>query len=102
MEGFHLLSGDVAGNGTLGDYGGNISNTDVCWRLCLNTPGCKSYEFSIRDKRCKLNSVDEPNAAQYGDYTFCAKTSNTPFIKFLTCFYFNINSVQCPDCSSFV
>ena len=98
MEGFHLVPGDFAGYGDLAYYG-NISDTDVCWRLCLNTPRCKSYEFSRTENWCNLNSVDEPNSPQCGDYTFCAKTGDISLLKFFhlsflqgkTCFYFNIN-----------
>ena len=77
MEGFHLVSGDFAGYGDLAYYR-NISDTDVCWRLCLNTPRCKSYEFSRTDNWCNLNSADTPNEPEFKDQAFCVKTGAVP------------------------
>ena len=76
MEGFQLIPGDLAGNqyyGDLGDYG-NISDTNACGRLCLNSTECKSYEFSSWNNWCLLNSADTPYANKTQDYALCVKT----------------------------
>ena len=77
MEGFHLVPGDIAGLGDLGHLN-NISDTEICGMLCLNSTGCKSYEFSRTENWCNLNSADTPNEPEFIDQAFCVKTGAVP------------------------
>ena len=82
MDGFRLVPGDIAGYGNLG-YHNNIADTDKCGSFCLNTTGCWSYEYSKTTKACHLNSGQNPDLPQSGDFAFCEKTGYIPLIDFL-------------------
>ena len=49
-----------------------------CRNLCVNEPGCCSFEFSDKLKNCNLNPDCEPTARKLIDYEFCTKVKGIP------------------------
>ena len=71
--GYALVTGDVDGMGNTGTYSG-IETSDQCGDLCDSNPDCKSYEFSLNDQKCNLNTQAQPDTkecCEQNGWTFC-------------------------------
>ena len=44
-----------------------------CAKTCRDNKKCKSFEHSIYDNHCALNSAEHPNSPQKREYVFCSK-----------------------------
>ena len=69
---FNLVEGDYPGWGQVGSYS-DVLSTDQCAWICLyqTSPACRSYEYSITERHCNLNTVERPTEGKYKDYAFC-------------------------------
>jgi len=76
--GYVAASGDVPQFGNIGANSiNNILTSDACGKLCDQTSGCCSYEWSPTSKICNLNRECQPSAPKYQDYGFCKKEAIT-------------------------
>ena len=74
--GFNLVPGDVAGSGTLCNQGGGeeVSECADCAAKCLACDGCRSYECSVTQLKCNLNTEPKPSTDKNNiDYAFCER-----------------------------
>ena len=73
-DGYELIPGDIPGHGEFGSNGkfSNIESTDARGQLCADLRHCKSYEYSLHEKKCYLNRKIKPSVGIYGDFSFCA------------------------------
>ena len=68
-KGFELIPGD---SHEVPLFQSKVGDTDRCAELCLSTNLCKSYEYSVTEKRCHLQSELKPNFPVWKDYVFCS------------------------------
>lgn len=80
--GYIAKNGDIGGWGKVNGEGGGMTlkwGASACRLKCEAHNGtsgetCKSYEYSIKDNKCSLNTGASPNQkGDYKDYEFCTK-----------------------------
>ena len=60
----------------MGQIGSNPSIEESildCSNRCNGEANCCSFEYSITEKNCNLNSDCQPTVNVYKDYAFCSK-----------------------------
>jgi len=66
----HVYGGDQFGRG----YNLYATSMRECARWCTNTPGCGSFDYSTRNKRCFRNSQTRPTSLlERGGFVFCRR-----------------------------
>lgn len=66
----HVYGGDQFGRG----YNLYATSIRECARWCTNTPGCGSFDYSARQKRCFRNSQTRPTSLlERGGFVFCRR-----------------------------
>ena len=74
--GFAQMAGDIGGWGQIGDRGGgeNVEDCAQCADLCSGEEECGSYECSVTELKCNLNTENLPtNNEGFKDYMFCSR-----------------------------
>lgn len=71
-KGFHFMEGQTTSQYEVKT---NIWSQEACGEYCAQEGRCLSYEYSVKYKRCELNTVSEPNipASNWYDMKFCSK-----------------------------
>merc|ERR1719384_2194031 len=72
-SGYYEQIGDRPGWTKVDGAGGGqkVANCNECADLCSDRPACLSYECSISELKCNLNSGANPTQGAYKDYLFC-------------------------------
>ena len=76
---------------------GMYLSLEDCAKTCRDNKKCKSFEHSIYDNDCALNSAELPNSPQKREYVFCSKEGeirstlfNIAITFYNTCIYYKI------------
>lgn len=78
----HVYGGDQFGRG----YRLFTDSVKKCARLCTETPGCGSFEYSSENKRCFRNTLTRPTDMQdRHNYVFCRRTPCPSFLTEAAC-----------------
>ena len=71
-DGYRAMTGDVHGRGL--KHGYITTNASACGTDCNYNSQCKSFSFSLHERKCKLMREGSPTKnEQYKDYRFCSK-----------------------------
>ena len=58
------------------DYFDNSVFLFRCWKECVSSSDCCSYEYSPTEKECNLNKKCEPEEKKIGDFLYCKKLNS--------------------------
>ena len=80
--GYKQIDGDILGSGSIAGRGSreDVASCAECATICSKIDTCLSYECSLTELKCNLNTAAVPNTNNQQDWIFCVKNINVNII----------------------